>query len=379
VSAESFVDDRVESRRALLSSIAPRGAADSDGKGNVDWAWVLDRARAHRVAAIAALRLRGSPRLSEEERRVVEQAREQARRKTSDAERTLALLAGRFGEEGIPFLVTKGIVLSERVYPRNDMRDFSDVDLVVRPEHVGTAARLLESSGFRLGQVRQTLGVRPGADDLAAARRLTRWFYERFDYELPFLAGAKSGLLPIDLHWRLAPRRRLAIEAEALWKETQPVTVGGVTVTTLTSEATLIHLAVHATTCTFASFRLLHLCDVAWALHRSAHSPRRLWNLAADWGADRHLAVVFETTSRLFGVPAPRGEAPAGGLSRVARPSFLVDEPRASLGARIRREALWGWTMGCLGSNVERSVGVRLARAAWRGRGLLRRARGVWP
>jgi hypothetical protein len=232
---------------------------------------------------------------------------------------------------------------------------------------------VLQSHGYQQGQVRQTLGARPNERQVPAARRMTRRFYERFDHELPFVAPAGSGLLPVDLHWRIAPRRRLAIDADALWQEARPARLADVEVSTLSPEATLIHLALHATTCSFAAFRLLHLCDVAWAVHRSAHDPERLRQLAERWGARQHLGVVLEMARRLFDSPGGAGAASIVS-PRVTDDSFLLEGTPRSLPGRVWKETVWGIAMGCLSHNVARSAAMRWTRVLWWGRRALDRA-----
>src|SRR6185369_1021017 len=127
--------------------------------------------------------------------------------------------------------------------------------------------------------------------ELQNARELTRRFYERFDYELPFLAPPRSGLLPVDLHWRIAPKRRLAVDPDRVWERTRRVRVGGAEVPTLDRQAALIHLVLHATTCAFAGFRLLHLCDVVWSVE--GNDLEGTCDLAAQWNVADHVKGVI--------------------------------------------------------------------------------------
>ncbi len=327
------------------------------------------------MAALLAARLRDSSlwtRLTPAQTTALEGASGRAEAVVGAAERTIRFLDQHLRQDGIAFLITKGIVLSRFVYPASNLRSFSDVDVVVAPQDVAAAVAVLHAHGYRQGQVRQTLGAAPSRQEPQAARQMTRRFYERFDHEIPFTAPGGSGLLPIDLHWRIAPRRRLAIDADALWDESRSVRLAGLEVGTLSPEATLIHLALHATTCSLAAFRLLHLCDVAWALHRSDYDPNRLQEVAARWGARQHLHLVLEMAKRLFDLPSASGP-PTRVSPRVTTDSFLLDEPPRSLPQRLWKEAVWGMAMGCLAHNVARSAAMRWTRAMWRGRRALDR------
>lgn len=370
---------RAHSAALLLQLVRP-GVHQPWAGEPVDWDWLIDRAQVHKVAALLAVALEGDnalARVGDAARARLQDARAAATNIAAAGEHTLRTVGARFDAEGLPYFVVKGCVLAATVYARSDVRTFSDVDIIVPREHVERAVEILHGLDYKLGQVRQTLGEWPDAPaDVTAARRVTRRFYERFDHELPFIIPSRSGLLPVDLHWRLASHRRLRVESADLWKETRPVAIGGVNVPTLSPEATLLHLAVHASSCTFAGFRLMHLCDVAWTLQRATHSPDRLGELAQHWGVSPVLAIVFALTRALFGLPVS-ADGPAlppvdaGTVARMAQADFLIGTETSS-GARWLKEARWGLAMGCLSDNVKRSMAVRWTRAAWQ----LQRA---WP
>ncbi len=205
---------------------------------------------------------------------------------------------------------------------------------------------------------------------------MTRRFYERFQYELPFDAPRGGGLLSVDLHWHVAPAFRLKVSAQQLWEQTVPVVVAGMRITTFNPAATLIHLAVHASTCALGGFRLLHLCDVAWTATRWNDRADGLWALAETWGVTTHLGDVLDAVERGLGVPissaiqggARRQTFPRFPLRQVATEAFLVEAGRDSDWSTLRRlwaEVLWNVAMGCLRWNVMRSVRTRLTRLQW--------------
>jgi hypothetical protein len=275
-------------------------------------------------------------------------------------------------------MVVKGSVLSEIVYRDPCARRFFDVDVVVRTETLVRAEAVLRSLGYRLGQVDKLLAMRPhGAAEARLAEAETHRFYRRFEYELPFVPPAATSRLAVDLHWHLARRSRVRISADDLWGYTMTVAVAGTQVTTLTPPATLIHLAIHATTCPFAGFRLLHLCDLAWAATRLSAECSDLWAVAEDWGASAHLDSVLELTERTLGVllPVERrcGDRQPRRMARpgfqwVARDTFLVDHAAAAGNSPWRRawmEVLWSAAMRCLSDNLLRSVRVRWTRLRW--------------
>ena len=347
----------------------------------VDWPWVLDRAVAHKVAALVAARLDSCRRtlaLSPDVRKRLGRIQQESAQHTDVARRTLIRLDEEFRRDGIPFLVVKGSVLAEHVYCDPRIRRFVDVDIVVPREAVARAEARLRSLGYRLGQADELLAARPSrAGERATAEALTRRFYERFHYELPFDAPRDGRWLPVDLHWHIAPASRLRAPAERLWEQTAVLTVAHTQITTLNPLATVIYLAVHATTCSLSGFRLLHLCDAAWAMTRFADQCGELWDLARAWGCATHLASVLETVERVLGVPipavlrdAPHRRVPFTPLFRSAvTETFLVEAGRDagwSRWERIRAEAVWNLAMRCLRWNLMRSLRVRLTRLHWK-------------
>lgn len=378
-------DARRVSRAALIAALRPDHSEFVEivrtQSARIDWPWVVERASAHKVVALLAARVEqcGVPgAVGEAVAGRLERVREDVRQRAGWAQETLRELTEHFAQTGIPFMVVKGSVLSEIVYRDPCARRFFDVDIVVRPEMVPRAEVVLRSLGYRLGQVDKLLAVRShGEAETRLAEAETQRFYRRFEYELPFVPSAATSRLAVDLHWHVARRSRVRISEDDLWRYTVPVLVAGTQVTTLTPPATLIHLAIHASTCSFAGFRLLHLCDLAWAATRLRAQCRDLWAVAEEWGTSAHLDSVLEMTERTLGVTLPielrRGDRQPRQMARpgfqwVARDAFLVDNAvsvGSSLWRRAWMEMLWSIAMRCLRDNLLRSLRVRWTRLRW--------------
>jgi hypothetical protein len=376
---------REVSRAVLMAALRPDSSAFArlvaTDAADVDWPWVLERASAHKLAALLAARVEQCEVVASIAEPVVQRLqtiREEARRRAEVARVTLQDLHAAFARQRIPFLVVKGSVLAELVYRDPAARQFFDVDVVVPPEAIESAEAVLRSLGYRLGQVQKLLAVEPhGDDETRVAEGLTHDFYRRFEYELPFTPIMRGVHLPVDVHWHITPQRRVRLSTHELWQQTMSVVVADIPVLTLNPAATVIHLAVHATTCSFAGFRLLHLCDVAWAVTRFNGPVAGFWELAEAWRVDRHLTAVLDMTERALGVPLPaalRRARPRSLLSGsafelVARDTFLVGEAAATAPRRWQRvwnETMWSLAMGCLHHNLVRSLRVRLRRLQWR-------------
>lgn len=373
---------RSVTRQALIAALNPDGKAFQRCLARhgdlIDWPWLLERATTHKVAALVAARVEESDlaaQIHPDIRRRLQDARQVARRNARQALYTLREISPLLDHAGVPFAVLKGVVLAEQVYQALDLRSFVDTDLVVPPDAVAPAEAVLRSLDYRLGQIRPLLGRLPkGASELQAAEVVTRWFYERFHYELPLVPEEESERMAVDLHWRIAPSSHLRATAEQLWRQTEETVIAGQKIRTLNRPATLVHLAVHAATCSLPGFKLLPLCDIAWALSRFGDGYEHVWVLARAWQAQAQLAAVLHLVERVLDVPLPetllRSRPPLSwrpGFAHVATVEFLVDHRRADLPAwqHARAELEWNFAMRCLRHNVVRNMGVRLARLQW--------------
>ncbi|PYM53698.1 MAG: hypothetical protein DMD79_25910, partial [Candidatus Rokuibacteriota bacterium] len=149
------------SRRALLAATVPdAGAFERLVAGHapeIDWAWLIERASVHKVAALLATRL---ARLGVERdfpdpvRRQLDTIRRRAAERAGHAARTLREVASALEARDIPVFVIKGSVLAEHVYGDPDVRPFDDVDLVIPKTMMGPAEAALLSLGYALYPVR---------------------------------------------------------------------------------------------------------------------------------------------------------------------------------------------------------------------------------
>lgn len=363
-----------EATRTLLRlALRPDGAAFAAAAGSaaVDWPALFDLAEAHKVEALAAARAAdaGLPaRLGEDLGARIAAAQRTAVERGEMAARTLTMLATAFGDAGVPYFVIKGSVLAHEVYGAPERRRFSDIDVVVRAADVPRAEAVLERLGYRLGVWLIARGEL-SAPERALAERLTRQFAARHLAAHDWAAPPRRGLLAVDLHWRIAPDR-LPADENALWEHVRTLPLDGTTVPTLSPPAALLHLAAHATRHYLANFRLLHLCDLAWAAQRYASEWPATWALAERWRMRAHLERVFALVEAVFAVPPPDAFRP--GRRRTPATvdlDLLFEAPRYARGAlraRLVPELRWAWAMRSLHVNIPTFFAITAARARMR-------------
>jgi hypothetical protein len=330
----------------------------------LDWPWLLERAAAHKVTPLLASRVAiedSAALVPDGIRERLNAARAQAVERNNKALRDLERIDRCLCRAGIPYMLVKGPVLTQQVYDSPSQRHFFDLDLVLHDSEIDAAQLALEGLGYRLWGGDRYLGFLPPApDDLARATRAMRKTLRRFGHELALVTDDRS-LLPIDLHWQLMPRGRIRASA-LVWENVTMSQVGAVNVRVLDPEATVLHLAMHAWSNRPWSFALLHLCDVAWALHRLRVDPCRLVELADRWGGRRDLERTFYVLKHVLAIELPQVPRVGHGMAnpsrrfrRIATRVALLEnyaEPAPGRLPRLQQEIDWGLAMQTLSSTA---------------------------
>ncbi len=131
-------------------------------------------------------------------------------------ERQLGEVLRAFNNAGIPVILLKGLSLVESVYPHLGARSMADIDLLVRKDHRIRACKALEELGFQ-----QKLGN-------------SGYCFVKED----------AILCAVDVHAGVA----YSCDDE-IWAEVEEASFGGLTVTTLSKEQTIIYLCYHLGIC----------------------------------------------------------------------------------------------------------------------------------
>ena len=207
-----------------------------------------------------------------------------------------------FDEAGIPVLVLKGAALACGVFGDIGLRQFNDLDLLVAPDDIPRARRLLVSLGYEW-----LLAAELGDDTT---------FFEQ-EQELLHMSRAteyemSSGGGSIDLHWGTKQLEttvaRKAGTASRLFKNAVPCTVRDQELRTFCPEHTLIHSCVHATW--HACLPLSLLVDVAACLFRAESLDwEKVKTEALAMGLHRRLAVGLAVAGLILDLPLPEQAA----------------------------------------------------------------------
>jgi hypothetical protein len=158
-------------------------------------------------------------------------------------------LLSAFHAAGIPVISMKGPSLALRVHASLALRDFADLDLLVRRKDVIIARRVLAAEGYKLCSA--------VADDTDAALLRSE------NCQLNFVNHDRR--TAVDLHWAMVHKMfSFHLPTEALFESAQTERQEGFPFLSLSPEYLLLYLCAHGTKHCWT--RLRWLCDVAFCL-----------------------------------------------------------------------------------------------------------------
>ena len=290
----------------LLVACAAENTALTTGQG-VDWAEFLELASRHGLQALAHRVLEGSG-VPPEAARSLWMASVERRRCNAVLSRELARVATALEGHGISCIPFKGPTLSVLAYGDSGVREFGDLDVLVRPRDVPAARRVLEGLGYR-----PEYAIAPHAERALLDAR------KHYDIVLRGEAGNV-----VELHWRTDADFPVEQPDDAWWAGRPRVAFEGATLHAFTPTELMLVLLLHGSKHHWTS--LQWLADVAALTRREAIDWHWIVMRAGALHCRRRLALGAILLRDLLGaaVPetacatAPRIAALAAALSREA-------------------------------------------------------------
>ncbi len=193
-----------------------------------------------------------------------------------------------FQSHNIPIVPFKGPILAACFYGSIGLRQFSDLDLLVRKQDVIKAGKLLISARYL---PRYNLAV------TQQAMMIERKCEEPFDRD--------DNESMIDLHWAIVPTRfSFAPDTVSIWKRLEKVSLNGVEFLTVSPEDLVMLLCVHGAK--HAWERLSWICDLAELIRAR---PGLDWELIIETATENHseriLFLGLFLIKDLLGAPLP--------------------------------------------------------------------------
>ena len=186
--------------------------------------------------------------------------------------------------EGVPAVAVKGPVLAKQLYGDRALREYMDLDILVRREMVTRARSILEMQGY----VSDLEMERPESSLMGSLSQQ--------------ISLHNSSGIAIDLHWSLHSMRfPNPVPTTRLWEGLDTVTLGETPVRTLGQEDLLLYLCSHGARHQWR--RLCWLVDLArWLRLNSSVKWEIVEERARSTHCERMIAVGLELVRRLFEV-----------------------------------------------------------------------------
>ena len=256
---------------------------------DLDWQYLVATAHHHCILPLLYLHLNSTtPSL------VPAYVNERLHRDNSQATRFSLFLTGELlkvvellEENGIPAASFKGPTLAVRAYGDVGLRQFGDLDILVRKKDILRVKEFLINRAFK-----STL-------ELTNSQQAALL---RFDSAYTF--ANERGVM-LDVHWDFVERHfAFDIEVDRLWERLEPVTISGKEILTLSSEDLLLILCLHGFTHLWE--RLGWICDVASLIDsRKDLNWQLVLDNATSLGARRILSLGLFLANDMLGASIP--------------------------------------------------------------------------
>jgi hypothetical protein len=212
----------------------------------------------------------------------------------------LVQLLDRHDIRSVPY---KGPILAHALHGDVTRRAFSDLDVLIEPQHLRRARTLLESDGY--------LPEPPLSDTTETALLNTRANYHRV------LAHPETGVT-VELHWKTDPDYVVEGGDDAWWGSLATTTIEGHEVRRFSDEELVLILCLHGTR--HHGHRLGWLAEIA---ELGRQRPQLAWTWitgrAAALGCSRRLNVALVLAHEQLGMALPPGVVHAAGRDPAVR------------------------------------------------------------
>lgn len=313
---------------------------------NNDWPRLADLADAHGLSVrLGGLLQRYQDQVPAELLEAL--ARETAANARRNLEFTQRLLriVNALAEVGVPALAYKGPVLAEMLYGSQPLREFRDVDVLIRPEDWPSAKQRMIALGLTPNQS-FTVGQEAA--------------YVRSNNEMAFDGwGARNWL---EIEWAIVPRYfSVEMRVEDLLARSVEFSLAGAMVRTLCAEDTLLALAVHGSKHGWS--RLCWVADIADLLRVRELDWDVVLREAERLGVMRMVRVALRLAAQVN--PGMRADLPLNTIAEQQAVDGLAGEFWRALQYEPQRYTQESWRYFLMMPRLRERGGDRL-RFVWR-------------
>jgi len=191
-----------------------------------------------------------------------------------------------FEQSNIKSMAFKGPALAEMAYGSITLRQYGDLDILIRKEDLQKSLSLLQERGY--------------TPEIELQEKTLETFYSCVN-----VIGLHKGALRVEIHWELLSRNyAVDWKQKKLWSDAERIEINRRTVTALSFENHILYLCVHG--CKHLFERLEWICDIDRALRAKSEIDWKHLSAEADiLGVQRMLLVGLNLARLFFDLPLP--------------------------------------------------------------------------
>ena len=211
----------------------------------------------------------------------------------------LTELVARLNHGGIPVILLKGAHLAAFVYRDISLRPMSDLDILVREEHLSEAVQIAFSAGYRFFYDKKNATEKSG-------ERYSYDISEHYKHFQPLMHPETQNL--IEIHCFISDiGTPFEIPASELWKHAQSENLNGNSVFILSPEDLIIHLCLHAAYDHLFGFGMSALYDIAISVSHYGEKIdwKEISRRSVKWRTSRCVLLALYFTKKWLGADIP--------------------------------------------------------------------------
>ncbi len=218
--------------------------------------------------------------------------------------RTLLTLLTAFESRSVSAVPYKGPMLAAVVYGNLSLRQFCDLDILVRKQDVIEAMEVLKENGYKLEL------------PLGQSTPIPKLLHSKKDFR--FVSADQR--VVVELHWRLAGKHfYFPYGLDQLWLRLETISFSGTPVLNIPPEDLLVILCAHGSKHLWG--RLLWICDIAELIRSNPRLDwQRMMREASKCGSQRMVLLGLYLAKTLLGSVLPREVVRAIKADRAVEP-----------------------------------------------------------
>ncbi len=185
-------------------------------------------------------------------------------------------------------LAFKGPVLAQRAYGDITLRQFGDLDILVKKEAIYKIYTLLKSQGY---------------ERLLALTPVQEKFWIKYVHDMGLVHKQKG--VYFEMHWSFLDKDHpMQVSLETFWDGTQQIPINGYPLPTFSHENLLYYLCIHGSKHLWE--RLEWVKDLDLLLRNHAIDGNAVLQKAKEEGFEKMVLLGFSLSTSLFATPLPK-------------------------------------------------------------------------